>query len=112
MAVEKRKKKFDSIDDILLSPGTALIYMDEMRTQIYHMQKKLRKQRSQLVTLRIGEKVAAAGIDFVEDNYSLASPGMFDAMAKKMISESKGHMKDPKDIPVEIVASILKGDIV
>ena len=44
MADEKRVKKFATIDDILLSPGTALIYMEELRTQIYHMQKKLRKK--------------------------------------------------------------------
>lgn len=44
MADEKRVKKFSNIDDLLLSPGNAMIYMDRLRTEVYHMQKKLRRQ--------------------------------------------------------------------
>lgn len=40
----KRVKRFSNIDELLLHPGEAIEYMEQLRTQIYYMQKKLRRQ--------------------------------------------------------------------
>lgn len=40
----KRVKRFSNIDELLLHPGEAIEYMERLRTQLYHTQKKLRKQ--------------------------------------------------------------------
>lgn len=50
--MEKRIKPFSGIDDIIKAPKKARNYMDSLRTEIYYMQKKLRKQKKIISSYR------------------------------------------------------------
>ncbi len=45
MAENKRVKRFVTMDEVLLHPGPVIEHIEQLRTQIYHMQKKLRKSK-------------------------------------------------------------------
>ena len=66
MTDKKRVKTFTTMDDVLLHPGQAIALIERLRTQIYHMQKKLRKQRKRIA---FNESVAEAldiGMGYVD----------------------------------------------
>lgn len=45
---EKRIKPFSTIDDVLLGAGNAVEYIERLRSEIYFLNKKLRKQNKKV----------------------------------------------------------------
>lgn len=111
MVDKVRVKKFSNIDDVLQSPGTAMIYMEELRTQIYHLQKKMRKRNRQLVDNNIAIAASAAGLDYIANNLDRqTNEAVLDAVGRKMLAMSKAHMKGVDDVPLEFVKAIIRGE--